>query len=130
MPVEYNLKLFLYTTKNKIMENPAILIESLFEKAETFSKTTLELTKLKALKASTLITTSLVSRISVIIMFASFGLVFTLGIALWLGELLGKPYYGFFIVAAFYLIAGILFHFFLYKWIRKPISNSIIKQVF
>jgi hypothetical protein len=61
-------------------------------------------------------------------MITMFVFVMNIGIALWLGELLGKACYGFFIVAAFYLIAGILFHFFLYKWIRKPISNLIINQ--
>jgi hypothetical protein len=70
----------------------------------------------------------LVPRLSVIIMISLFALVLNIGIALLLGELLGKSYYGFFIVAGFYLVAGIILHFFLHKWIKKPISDLIIKQ--
>lgn len=111
------------------METPVILIESLIERAETYGKTTIELTKLKVLEASTRISTSLVSRLCVIVMFSLFTLLLSIGIAIYLGELLGKTYYGFFIVAIFYFIAGICFHFFLYKWIKNPLSNFIIKQV-
>jgi hypothetical protein len=110
------------------MEPQTGLIESLFEKAEAYSQTTIELTKLKVLETTTHVTTTLISRLSVIIMISIFVLVFNIGIALLLGELLGKTYYGFFIIAAFYLIAGIVLHFFLRKWIQKPVSELIIKQ--
>jgi hypothetical protein len=109
------------------MERPAILIQSLIEKAETYGKTTYKLSKLKAVEKSTRITTSLVSKFSAIIMFSIFGMFMSIGAAILLGELLGKSYFGFFIVALFYLITGILFHFFLYKWIKKPLSDLIIK---
>ena len=114
--------------KNKNMEPQTGLIELLFEKAEAYSQTTIELTKLKVLETTTHVATSLISRLSVIIMISIFVLVFNIGIALLLGELLGKAYYGFFIIAAFYLAAGIVLHFFLRKWIQKPVSELIIKQ--
>lgn len=110
------------------MYNPDSLIESLFERAEAYGKTTYELSKLKLLKATIIVVPSLVSRLVVILMLTLFTLVFNIGIALFLGELLGELYYGFFIIAAFYLIAGIILHFFLHHWIKKPISNLIIKQ--
>jgi hypothetical protein len=77
---------------------------------------------------ATVVTTGLIVRLSVIIMIALFILVCSVGIALFLGEQLGKIYYGFFIVAGLYLVAGIVMHFFMRAWIKKPISNSIIKQ--
>ncbi len=110
------------------MNNPESLIELLFERAEAYGKTTYELSKLKLLKATITVIPSLVSRLVVILMLTLFTLVFNIGIALYLGELLGKIYYGFFIVAAFYLIAGIILHYFLHHWIKKPISDLIIKQ--
>jgi membrane-associated HD superfamily phosphohydrolase len=110
------------------METQASLIESLFAKVETYGKTTYELSKLKALNTTTIVTTTLVSRLSVILMISMFALVFNIGIALYLGELIGKSYYGFFIVAAFYLVGGIVLHFFLHKWIRKPLTDLIITQ--
>ena len=110
------------------METPVSSIESLFDRIETYGKTTYELSKLKALETATIVATSLVSRMSVILMISMFALVLNLGVALWLGELLGKSYYGFFIVAAFYLVAGLVLHFFLHRWIRKPMSDLIITQ--
>jgi fatty acid desaturase len=98
------------------METTASIVESLYERVETYSKTTIELSKLKALNTTTHVVTTMISRFSVIIMLALFALVMNIGIALWLGELLGKNYYGFFIVAAFYLVAGIVLHFFLHNW--------------
>ena len=110
------------------METPVNSIEVLFEKAEIFSKTTIELSKLKVLEATTRVVTSLISRMSVIIMLSLFALVFNIGIALLIGELMVKIYYVFFIVAAFYLLAGLVLHLFLYKWIKKPLGDLIIKQ--
>ena len=110
------------------METPASLLESLFEKVEIYGKTTYELSKLKALATTTTVATALAARLSVILMISMFGLVLNIGIALFLGELLGKSYYGFFIVAAFYFITGMVMHFFLYKWIRKPLTDLIITQ--
>lgn len=111
------------------METPASLIESLIERAETYGKTTYELSKLKALEAATHLAASLLSRLSIILVLFLFVIVLNIGIALLVGELLGKAYYGFFIVAVFYLIAGFVFYFFLHKWIKKPVSDLIIKQV-
>ena len=104
------------------------IFEILFDKAESFGKTTYEISKLKALDTTTVVATSVVSRISVILMLSMFLLVFNIGVALFLGEFLEKIYYVFFIVAGFYLIAGIILHFFLHKWIEKPLSNLIITQ--
>ena len=111
------------------METQVRLIESLFERVEGYAKTTYELTKLKLLHKTINVANILIPRLSVIIMISLFALVLSIGIALLLGELLGKSYYGFFIVAGFYLVAAMVLHFFLQKWIKKPISELIIKQV-
>jgi len=110
------------------METPVNLIESLFERVEAYSKTSYELSKLKLLETTILVVSAFLPRVSVIIMITLFALVLNIGVALFLGELLGKSYYGFFVVAAFYLLAGLILHLFLYKWIKKPVSNLIIKQ--
>ena len=110
------------------METPVSIIETLFEKGEAYGKTSIELAKLKSLETTTHVVTTLISKMSVILMLLLFGLVLNIGIALMLGELLGKSYYGFFIVAAFYLVAGLVLHFFLLKWIKKPVSELIIIQ--
>jgi len=110
------------------METRENIIESLFERVETYGKTTIELSKLKILDTTTKVFTTLISRLSVIVMISVFVLVLSIGVALFLGDILGKAYYGFFIVAGLYLLAGIVFYYFLRKWVQKPLSEMIIKQ--
>lgn len=110
------------------MKTPGSLIELLFEKIEEYGKTNYELTKFKLLKTTAILIPSLISRLIVVLVFFFFALILSMGIAYYLGELLGNLYVGFFIVAAFYLVAGIVFRLFLYKWIKKPMGDSIVKQ--
>jgi uncharacterized membrane protein len=110
------------------METPASVVESLFEQAETYSKKTFELSKLKSVETASNVAASLLTKTGVVVMMSLFVIVLSIGIALLLGELLGKIYYGFFIVAAFYLLAGGVLHHFLHGWIKTPVSNFIIRQ--
>lgn len=102
--------------------------ERLYGKVESFGRTSYELAKLKSLEASTIVASSLISVLSVTIMAVLFIIIFNIGIALWLGDLLGKVYYGFFIVAMFYLVVGFVLYFFLKKWIKEPVSKLIITE--
>lgn len=111
------------------METPASLVESLFEKAENYSKTTIELFKLNAIDKSADVVSSLVSRLAILMVVTLFILIINIGIALWLGDLLGKSYYGFFIVGAFYALIAILLHAYRHEWIKNPVSNTIISQM-
>lgn len=108
------------------MEDKLIFIEPLFERAEEFGKTSYELIKLKTLHKTTKVLSTFVSRGLVILILSMFVTILTIGVALWLGDLLGKPYYGFFCVAGFYGIAGVVLYFFLQNQIKKCVSNSII----
>lgn len=110
------------------METPSDSIGLLFERAEAYARTTFELSKLKLLETTNIVVTSLIARLSTMLMIAMFSFVLSIAVALWLGDLLGKSYYGFFIVAGFYLVAGLVLHFFLHRWVKKPISELIIKQ--
>lgn len=111
------------------METLRTVIETLYGQTEEYGKTSFELAKLKSLETTTVVVSTLISRLSVVVMLLLFVLVLNIGIALWLGELLGRTYYGFFIIAGFYLLTGLMFHFFLHRWIKKPISELIITQV-
>lgn len=111
------------------MEDIGKQIETLFKGAVEYGETTLELTKLKAVEKISDIGASLSSIIiayTVIILFILFA---SLGLAIWLGEILGKIYLGFFAVAAIYGLLVILIQLFLGKWIKKLIGNYIIKKV-
>jgi hypothetical protein len=112
------------------MEQPVSVIELLFERIEAYGKTTIELSKLKALETIAATTVSAISRLSVVLMIVLFALTLSTGLALWIGELLGKSYYGFFVVAAFYLVGSIALYLFLPKWLKKPVSSSIISKMY
>jgi hypothetical protein len=72
---------------------------------------------------------NLVSWLIVIIFALLFFLILNIGIALWLGELMGKSYFGFFVVAGFYAFIIIIFSVFRKRLVKKPINDSIVKQV-
>ncbi len=105
------------------------LIDSLIEKGEQYGKTTLELLKLKTLDKSADVTSNLVSWLIVFVFAVLFFLILNIGAALWIGELLGKSYYGFFAVSGFYGILALVFGIFRKKLVKDPLNNSIIEQV-
>lgn len=111
------------------MTEDATPIATLFERAEDYSKTTLKLFRLNAIDKSADVASSLVSRLAVIMTVVFSVLISSIGIALWLGKLLGETFYGFFIVGAFYAFIAILLHLFREQWLKYPVSNSIIKQM-
>ena len=111
------------------MENKASPLETLIERVEDFSKTSIELFKLKAIDKTSEIISNLAAWLIVIILVALFFMILNIGIALWIGEMLGKSYYGFFILAGFYAVLAIIVLIFSNQWIRKPLRNSIISQL-
>ena len=113
----------------KVMEENANLLETLLERASEYGKTSIELAKLKALEKTTEIVSSILPLSVVILLVVTSFLFLNLGLAFWLGEIFGNTYYGFIIVAVFYVLAGILIHFFLHKWIKRLVGDYFIKRV-
>jgi len=111
------------------MEDNAQLFESLLERTTDYIKTSLELAKLKALDKTAEIVSAIIPFSVVTILIASFLLFLNLGIALWFGDILGKAFYGFLVVAAFYLVTGILVRLFLHKWIKRRVGDYIVRQL-
>jgi hypothetical protein len=111
------------------MEDNTKFLESLLEKATDYGKTSLELVKLKALDKTTDIVSSLIPHSVVFVLIASFLIFLNLGLALWLGEVLGKIFYGFFVVAGFYVILAIIIHFFMHKRLKILVGNYFIRRV-
>jgi len=111
------------------MEENKKILESLLESAIDYGKTSLDIAKYKALDRGSAIVSSFISHSVVIILIASFMIFLNLGLAFWLGKILGEIYLGFFVVSAFYIITVLIFHFLIHKRLKKYISNSIIKNV-
>jgi hypothetical protein len=111
-------------------ENEKSVVESLIERVEQYGKTSYELFMFKAIdKVSNTIST-LASRMCAIIFLFLFIIILQVAIALWLGDLLGKGYYGFFCVAALDALIWAVLYFLIHKWFKKSISNSIVSQLF
>jgi hypothetical protein len=112
-----------------MMENPKEQIENLIERGEEYGKTTLELIKLKTIDKSSDVVSSLVSWLIVILFAVMFFTLLNIAIALWLGGIMGHSSYGFFTVSGFYAVLTIVFLIFRKQLVKKPVNDSIVKQL-
>ncbi len=101
------------------------LICPLFKSAEDFGETSLAILKLKFVSKVADISSSLVSRLLLVISILFFVLFVNIALALWAGELLGKDYYGFLCLAFLYAIIGMVI-LLKHKLIKDRANNSII----
>ncbi len=109
------------------MEEKTGLLTPLLERVEQYGKTSFELIKLRSLDKAADAASMIITRAVITAFAALFLLTLTIAAGLWLGELLGKTYYGFLAVAMFYGAAGLILLFFLPS-IKARINNSIITQ--
>jgi hypothetical protein len=111
------------------MEDNTKLLESLLEKAKEYGITSFELAKLKTIDKASDIVSSFVPFLIVIILFITCLLFLNLGVALWLGDILGRTFYGFLIVAGFYLFVGLILRFFLRDWIKRVVGDFFVSHL-
>jgi hypothetical protein len=78
----------------------------LVQHAQAYTQTSIELLKLKSVAALTTVVNDLIKRACAVLAFSVAGLLLTIGAAQWLGELLGRTYYGYFVDAGVYLLLG------------------------
>jgi hypothetical protein len=114
---------------NEAMEDNIKMIELLLERAIDYGKTSFELVKLKTLDKTADLASSLIPHTVIFVLIASFLFFLNLGLAFWLGEILGQIYLGFFAVGAFYGFMALVFYLFMRKWLKKTIRNYFIKKV-
>lgn len=105
-------------------------IETLFETIKEYGETHIDLVKLKAADRATDIISSLIANFLVLLALSMFMVILNIGIALLIGELLGKMYYGFFVLAIFYLIIGLIFNKMKSKWFQSPVGDMLVKKMF
>jgi hypothetical protein len=111
------------------MEEHTNLIDSLLERATEYSKTSFELVKLNVVDQTSNGLSSLAAHSIVKVIFACFMLFINLGIAFWVGELLGEMYLGFLVVAAFYGLLAFILHFLMYKWMKRVFYDYFVRQM-
>jgi cytochrome c biogenesis protein CcdA len=104
-------------------------IETLIKKSGEYLDTKLELTKLKAINTSSDVLSNMVYLIvKILIIFLFVGFV-SVALAILIGKTLGDYYYGFLIVAGFYLIVLLIIYVQRKKWIKGPVANSLINKM-
>ena len=111
------------------MEDQINSVEALFKKTTDYLETRIELVKLQTVNKITDVVSSLVSRLVLIIIIFLMIVVLNTGIAIWLGELLGKMYYGFFCLAGFYLLLVLILAANRRSWLKKPVGDKLVKKM-
>lgn len=101
-------------------------IEIFFEEAAAYSKTTIELMRLVAISKTADLLSLITAGLVITIITGVFAVFMNIGVAMWLGEVLGKPYYGYFIVGGFYGLLALLLIVLRKSLIIRPVNNAII----
>jgi len=111
------------------MESNPTSVEDLFEKVKDYADVRIDLFKLKAInKVSGFVSSFLTTIVMALIFFVVF-LCITAGLAFWIGDSLGKAWYGFFIVGGGYLIIGLVLYSVRGRLVKSVISNKLIKEL-
>ena len=105
-------------------------IEQIYERVEQYVLTSVELYKLKALQKVAGVATSLITSF----LLAIFGLLFLLfvsiGLAVYLGEVMGRIHYGFMIVAGIYLLFSIIVYILRAQVLKDKVNTFIVRKIF
>lgn len=110
------------------MDTPKNNIEALFANVGEYVENKTELWKLKAIDKASDVVASLAEKIIVYFLAGIFFVLFSIGLALLIGYWLGQNFWGFFILAGVYGIAGFIIHVSRNKLIKSPITNGIIQK--
>jgi hypothetical protein len=111
------------------MQQNSNFIELLLERIVQFGQLNIDLFKLKFLDKASFLIANLIARFLLWTMVSLFTICLSIAVALWLGDILGKNYYGFFIVSLFYGLIAI-FIWLLQSAIKLRVSNWIIAKIF
>ena len=104
-------------------------LDLLFADAGDFLETRAALWKLKTVDTLADSVSTLVSGLGIISIVAAFILIVSIGLALLIGDWLGKNFYGFFIIGGVYVIAGLICYVFRDRWLKEPVSNILIRKM-
>lgn len=95
---------------------------------EGYCNTNLELLKLKTIDKIADVLAVLLSRTLLLIALSFFMLFINIGLFFWIGEFLGKAYYGFAAVGGFYFLVCVVF-IIVHKVFVRKMKNTIISHL-
>jgi uncharacterized membrane protein len=111
------------------MENIKEEFEDLLNQSKEYLDTRLELLKLQSVGKLSDVVSSVLSRMVVVLIAAMFIVLISIALSLLIGDMLGKTYYGFFIISGFYAVIGLICAIFRHQLFKKPIGNLMIKKM-
>jgi hypothetical protein len=97
---------------------------------EEYANAKLDMVKLHAAENLSRFFSGMIVKMVMFYLFFFVLLFISLAIAFWLDRLLDSNGYGFFIVAGFYLIAGLLFYALRRVFVERPIIQSFVQLFF
>ncbi len=103
-------------------------ISELLHQTMDYVDTRIDLFKLRAIQKLTEGASSILSKIIVGGIFIIAFALLSIGLAIYIGKLLGETEYGFFVVGGGVIVAGIIFYALRHKLVKAPISASFIKK--
>jgi hypothetical protein len=112
------------------MENIFSQVQHLAEEVKAYVNVRIDLAKLTVAETASKIVADTAATIISGLIFLFFLFFASVGLALFLSSLIGNAYSGFLIVAGVYLLLGFLIWLLREKWIRIPVMNAIIRQLF
>ena len=105
-------------------------IEKIYERVEQFALTSIELYKLKAWQKAAEIATTVATSL----LMGVFGLLFLLfvsvGLAVYLGEIMGRMHYGFMVVSGIYLLLAIIVYALRARVLKDKLNTYIVRKIF
>ncbi len=110
------------------MEDHLIKEDSLLDKLEAYGETSLKLLKLETVEKTADVSSSLISRLFLMIAIILFIVMLSIAVALWIGDYYGSNYIGFLTLASVYAIA-VLILYFAHPLVKSRISNFIILKM-
>ncbi len=103
--------------------------ESLFDKASEYLETRVGLVKLKTIRKTSDAVSVMISKLIALLIAGAVLLMLSIALAFFLGEVLGKNYYGFLVVAGLYALIGLVYYFLKDKLVKEPVGDAIIKKM-
>src|SRR6185437_8204347 len=111
------------------MQDEPTDIDILLSDAGDFIETKTRLWKLKTIESLADVSGELVAVLTMIVVTSVVIIIFSIGLALWIGDLLGKYYWGFFIIGGFYAIVALILYAGRHRWLKDPFSNTLIRKI-
>lgn len=111
------------------MENKPTSVEELFYKLKDYGDTRLNLFKLKGINKVSGFLSNIIVYAILILLFFLITICITISLALIIGSWLGHAYWGFFIMAAIFIIIGLVLYSGRKRFLKTPFSNKLIKEL-